>query len=92
MVNFGILLPFGILYGRLVNFMAIWYSLWSFLIDFPFLVCLDQKKSGNPEPWASKLVFSKKERKKIFHSLCKTMERGQFAIRKTNLLRVPTKK
>jgi hypothetical protein len=36
-VNFGgfcngrcwyILLPFGLFYGRLVNFMAIWFSLW----------------------------------------------------------------
>jgi hypothetical protein len=28
--------------------MAVWYSLWSFVI-FPNLGCLDQEKSGNPE-------------------------------------------
>jgi hypothetical protein len=29
--------------------MAIWYSLWWFGIFIPFLVCLDQEKSGNPD-------------------------------------------
>jgi hypothetical protein len=28
--------------------MAVWYSLQSFCIFFPVLVCLDQEKSGNP--------------------------------------------
>jgi hypothetical protein len=28
--------PFGIFYGNLEYFMAIWYSLWSFGIFFPF--------------------------------------------------------
>jgi hypothetical protein len=29
--------------------MAVWYSLWSLVIFFPVLVCLDQEKSGNPD-------------------------------------------
>jgi hypothetical protein len=37
----NILWPFGIIYGRLVGFVVICYI-------FPFLVCLDQEKSGNP--------------------------------------------
>jgi hypothetical protein len=28
--------------------MAVWYSLWSFVIFFPVSVCSDQEKSGNP--------------------------------------------
>jgi hypothetical protein len=28
--------------------MAVWYSLWSFVIFFPNVVCLGQEKSGNP--------------------------------------------
>jgi hypothetical protein len=49
MVNVGIFYrPFGILYGHLMQFMAVWYSLWSFVILFPNLECLDQEKSGNP--------------------------------------------
>jgi hypothetical protein len=32
---------FGIIYGRLVKFVVIWYIL-------PGLVCLDNEKSGNP--------------------------------------------
>jgi hypothetical protein len=51
-VNFGgplngkcwyILWPFGIFYGRLVQYVVISYI-------FPNLVCLDQEKSGNPVP------------------------------------------
>jgi hypothetical protein len=39
----------GIFYDHLKYFMAVWYSLWSFVIPiFPNLVCLDQEKSGNP--------------------------------------------
>jgi hypothetical protein len=38
----NILRPFGIINGRLVYFVFIWYI-------FPNLVCLDQEKSGNPE-------------------------------------------
>jgi hypothetical protein len=34
---------FGIIYSRLVYFVVVWYI-------FPVLVCLDQEKSGNPEP------------------------------------------
>jgi hypothetical protein len=37
----NILWPFGIICGRLVLFVAIWYI-------FPILVCLAQEKSGNP--------------------------------------------
>jgi hypothetical protein len=33
--------PFGIIFGRLVYFLVIWYI-------FPVLVCLYQNKSGNP--------------------------------------------
>jgi hypothetical protein len=33
--------PFGIIYGRFVQFVVICYI-------FPNLVCLDQEKSGNP--------------------------------------------
>jgi Kef-type K+ transport system membrane component KefB len=29
-------------------FMAVWYTLLSFGIFFPVLVCSDQEKSGNP--------------------------------------------
>jgi hypothetical protein len=36
-----ILWPFGIIYGRLVQLLAVWYI-------FPVLVGLDQEKSGNP--------------------------------------------
>jgi hypothetical protein len=32
----------------LVHFMAIWYSLCSFGIVFPFLACLYQETFGNP--------------------------------------------
>jgi hypothetical protein len=35
-------------WNLLVYFLIIWYSLWSFGIFSPFLVCLDQEKSGNP--------------------------------------------
>jgi hypothetical protein len=35
--------PFGIIYGSLV--VVIWYIFYI----FPYLVCLDQEKSGNPE-------------------------------------------
>jgi hypothetical protein len=46
----------GLFYDHLEYFMAIrynlhmavWYSLWSFVIFSPNLVCLDQEKSGNP--------------------------------------------
>jgi hypothetical protein len=38
----NILLPFGIIYGRSVQFLDIWYI-------FPNLVCLNQEKSGNPD-------------------------------------------
>jgi hypothetical protein len=40
----------GIFYDHLEYFMAIWYSLWSFVICLPNLVCLDQEKSGIPVP------------------------------------------
>jgi hypothetical protein len=48
----------GILYGRLVYFTAIWYTLWPFGKFFGYLVYfslfgkLDEDKSGNPEPRA----------------------------------------
>jgi hypothetical protein len=35
--------PFGIMHGRLVQFVSSWYT-------FPVLVCLDQEKTGNPDP------------------------------------------
>jgi hypothetical protein len=38
--------PFGIMYGRLVWFVVLWYI-------FPVLVCLDQVKSGNPACYQS---------------------------------------
>jgi hypothetical protein len=38
--------PFGIIYGRLVSFVLIWYM-------FPILVCLDKEKSGNPDLFTS---------------------------------------
>jgi hypothetical protein len=38
----------GIFYDLSEYFMAVWYSLRSFVIFFPILVCLDQEKSGNP--------------------------------------------
>jgi uncharacterized membrane protein len=41
MTIWNILRTFGIICGRLVFFVAIWYI-------FPILVCLDQEKSGNP--------------------------------------------
>jgi hypothetical protein len=37
----NILLPFGIIYGRLVLFVVIWYI-------FHVLTSLEQEKSGNP--------------------------------------------
>jgi hypothetical protein len=41
MTIWNILWPFDIIYGRLVQFVAIWYI-------YPVLVCLDHEKSGNP--------------------------------------------
>jgi hypothetical protein len=46
----------GVFYGRLVQFVTIWYI-------FPLLVCLDQAKSGNPDAsqhqnWFSAIFFS----------------------------------
>jgi hypothetical protein len=37
----NILLPFGVIYGRLVQSVVIWYII-------PVWVCLDQEKSGSP--------------------------------------------
>jgi hypothetical protein len=42
MTTWNILVPFGIIYGRLVQFVVSWYI-------YLVLVCLDQEKSGNPE-------------------------------------------
>jgi hypothetical protein len=42
MTIWNILWPFGIIYGRLVQFVVICYI-------FPNLVCFDHVKSGNPE-------------------------------------------
>jgi hypothetical protein len=42
MTIWSLLLPFGTIYDLLVQFVVIWYI-------FPFLVCLDQEKSGNPD-------------------------------------------
>jgi hypothetical protein len=39
----NILRPFGIIYGHLVQRMAVWYSLWSFGILFPFWYVLTKK-------------------------------------------------
>jgi hypothetical protein len=39
-----ILTQFVVIYGRLVEFVVLWYI-------FPVLVCLDQEKSGNPGWW-----------------------------------------
>jgi hypothetical protein len=44
-----ILWQFGILYGYLVYFVAIWYILWLFGILFPLFGMLSQEKSGNPD-------------------------------------------
>jgi hypothetical protein len=51
----NILRPFGIIYGRLVKFVVIWYS-------FPNLVCLDQETiwqfcslSEGTNPWRARL-------------------------------------
>jgi hypothetical protein len=46
----NILRPFGINYGRLVQFVVIWHVV-------PNLVCWDEEKSGNPG--RRKSVFSK---------------------------------
>jgi hypothetical protein len=46
----NILLRFGKFYGRLVQFVVIWYI-------FPVLVCLDQEKSGNPAYVVRSLSF-----------------------------------
>jgi hypothetical protein len=46
----------GIFYCHLVNFPAIWYSLWNFdalcghLVYFPRFGILYHEKSGNPDP------------------------------------------
>jgi hypothetical protein len=42
MAIWNMLWPFGLIYGRLVYFVVIWYI-------FTNLVCLDQDKSGNPD-------------------------------------------
>jgi hypothetical protein len=54
--HFGLFLwPFGIFYGRLEYFVAIWYILWPFGIFCSYLVYLSpsgvlyQEKSGNPD-------------------------------------------
>jgi hypothetical protein len=48
MTIWNILWPFGIIFGRLVKFVAIWYI-------FPILVCLAQEKPGNPgQDWAKR--------------------------------------
>jgi hypothetical protein len=39
-----------------VLFLAVWYGLRSFGIFFPFLVCLDKEKSGNPA-WRATTAF-----------------------------------
>jgi hypothetical protein len=43
MTIWNILRPFDIIYGRFVWLVVIWYI-------FPKMVCLDQEKSGNPDP------------------------------------------
>jgi hypothetical protein len=55
----GILRPFGIIYGRLVYVIVIWYI-------FPILVCLDEEKSGNPA-WKS-VQLSLKPKWRVFFS------------------------
>jgi phosphatidylglycerophosphate synthase len=40
--------PFCLLYGQMVNCLAIWYILWSFGIFFPRFGMLYREKSGNP--------------------------------------------
>jgi hypothetical protein len=48
------LLPFGLFYGHLLNFVAIWYIAWligivyGHLVYFPRFGMLYKKKSGNP--------------------------------------------
>jgi hypothetical protein len=55
MAIWNILLPFGIFYGHLVYFTAIWYILWPFgtllavWYIFPRFGILNKEKSGNPE-------------------------------------------
>jgi hypothetical protein len=44
MTIWNILRQFGIIYGRLVLFVVIWYI-------FPVWLCLEKENSGNPE-WA----------------------------------------
>jgi hypothetical protein len=39
----SILRLFGIFYGHLAYFMAIWYILWNFGVFFPVLVCCVKK-------------------------------------------------
>jgi hypothetical protein len=42
--------PFGKLYGHLVNYMGIWYTLWSLVVCvFSHFGILCQEKSGNPD-------------------------------------------
>jgi hypothetical protein len=57
LVNFGgscngscwsILRPFGLFYGHLVYFTAIWYVCWLFGIFFPVLVCCMKKNLATP--------------------------------------------
>jgi hypothetical protein len=50
MAIWNILWPFGIIYGRLVQFVDICYI-------FPVLVCLEQEKSGNPDYGVQQLEF-----------------------------------
>jgi hypothetical protein len=51
----------GIFYGHIL--LTIWYNIWPFgivcghLYTFAVLVCLDQEKSGNPDPTKHRLPF-----------------------------------
>jgi hypothetical protein len=42
-VGIPILCPFGVLYGHLQYFMAIWYIFWLFGVFCPVLVCWSKK-------------------------------------------------
>jgi hypothetical protein len=50
-----ILWPFGLFYGRLVYFVAIWYVIFGMVIwyIFPAFVCCTKGISGNPGPYNS---------------------------------------
>jgi hypothetical protein len=77
-----ILRPFGLIYGHLVYYVAVWYSLRSFDIFSPILECLTKKNLATLD-WSETFFETWKEIRRIFKILfahfktfCKQSETG----------------